>query len=433
MKIIPFPGRGQGKPNDAWHIQFDAVLDGAELDGAVLDDVELDGAVLDDAVLDGEGGRSAAAAWRELRTDVRALATPMTPQFERQLRARLTKPAARRRPRTLGRSSPFARLGAGAAVLATTMGVLAAVVMIAAPWRTDVPRERVHASPGRQALTGTAVSTANSPANSPSRAAGAISGASGGANSTSAASAPAAVTSAPARAATVTSAPARVQQLAASISLATTPEDVQETANRVSRLAVSDGGFVQSSHVQVQRAGISEANLMLRLPSARLSATLASLGGLASVRAQSQSLQDITDSYDAARRRVADLATERQALLRALGRATTQGQIDSLREQLSQNRSATSQARSALQAISKNASTAEVEVSVVGDARAGSEGLTLHRGLHDAGRVLVVTLVVLLIAAAILVPLTLLAVALVIARRAWHRYRREQALSRTQS
>ena len=212
------------------------------------------------------------------------------------------------------------------------------------------------------------------------------------------------------------------------MTLAAIPNDVQETADRVARVTVSDGGFVQSSHVQVQQTGTSEANLVLRLPSTKLSAALASLGQLAPVRAETQSLQDITSTYNAARQRLGDATAERQALLHALSRATTEGQIDSLRERISQNRGAIVQARSALQTVSQHASTAEVEVTVLGDAHAGSEGLPLQRGLHDAGRVLVVTLVVLLIAAAILLPLALLVVALTTARRTWRRYQRERVL-----
>ncbi len=185
---------------------------------------------------------------------------------------------------------------------------------------------------------------------------------------------------------------------------------------------------MQSSRVQVQQTGTSEANLMLSLPSAKLSSALASLGQLAPVRADTQSLQDVTNTYDTARQRLADATAERQALLRALAGATTEGQIDSLRERISQNRGAIAQAQSALHTVSQHASTAEVEVTVLGDAHTGSEGLTLHRGLHDAGRVLIVTLVVLLIAAAILVPLALLIAALLTARRMWRRYQRERIL-----
>lgn len=69
-----------------------------------------------------------------------------------------------------------------------------------------------------------------------------------------------------------------------------------------------------------------------------------------------------------------------------------------------------------------------MEVSVTGDGHSAGEGLTLRRGLHDVGRVLIVTLVVLLIAIAVLVPLALLLAALFAGRRAWRRYQRERAL-----
>jgi hypothetical protein len=219
----------------------------------------------------------------------------------------------------------------------------------------------------------------------------------------------------------------RVQQLAASISLATSAGDIQSIADGVMRLAASEGGYVQSSHVQVQ-GGTGEANLTLKLPSAKLGTALGALARLAPVRAESQSLQDITDTYDAARQRVADAAAERNALLRALSRASTPGQIDSLRERLAQARAALAQARSAFQAVSRLASTAEVEVTVLGEAQASGAGLTVNRGLHDAGRVLIVTLAVLLIAAAILVPLSLLTLAVAGAWRIVRRRRRERAL-----
>ncbi len=222
-------------------------------------------------------------------------------------------------------------------------------------------------------------------------------------------------------------APGRVQQLGASIRLATTPGEVQSTADRVSRLATSEGGYTQSSHVD-QGEGAGEANLTLSLPSAKLSATLASLGALAPVRAESQTLQDITNTYNAARQRLNDATAERQALLRALAKASTEGEIDSLRERIAQNRGAVANAHKAFQEVSQRASTSEVEVTVVGDKSAGSEGLSINRGLHDAGRVLVVTLAVLLIAVALLLPLALAAAALATGRRAWRRHQRERVL-----
>jgi hypothetical protein len=392
VKVIPFPGGDSASPDEAWLAELEAALNG-------------------------EGKGASADSWRELRVDVRALAPPMDPAFEHQLRARIVE----RRARSGTRSAPEqphrrsgwwrapGRLRAAAAV-AVVGAVVAAVVIGTGP--IDAPSQRPAAfskagraeasTPGAGASAGAAKATARQGDLEPA-------------------------TSGPAASAPAAAPPARVQQLGASITLTATPSDVQETADRVGRLAVSDGGFVQSSHVNVGQ-GTGEATLELSLPSQKLSGVLAALGRLAPVHAESQSLQDITNTYNSAAQRLADATAERQALLHALAKASTEGQIDSLRERLSQNRSRIAQARSALQSVSQHASTAEVEVTVVGDAHAGSERLTLHRGLHDAGRVLVVTLVVLLIAGAILVPLALLLLVALTARRAWLRYRRERAL-----
>ncbi len=86
MRIIPFPGRSAAGPNDAWHTELDAALGG-------------------------EGEGSVADSWRELREDVRALAPPMAPEFERQLRERIAARGARR-PREV---TPLGHAGASAA------------------------------------------------------------------------------------------------------------------------------------------------------------------------------------------------------------------------------------------------------------------------------------------------------------------------------
>jgi hypothetical protein len=402
MKIIPFPGGGSASPDEAWLAELEAALNG-----------------------DGKG--ASADSWRELRADVRALAPPIDPEFERQLRARIVERGARSAPKQASRVGWLHPPSRPMFAAVSVAFIVIAAVLIAAPWRPAGHTVESSAKSSPTAARADRLGPAFGPAESAPTAgasAGKASlsgtGASGSASAGQATNAPAASGAA--------SSPARVQQLAASITLAATPSDVQETADRVSRLAVSDGGFVQSSHVQVQQAGTSEANLMLSVPSAKLSGALASLGQLAPVRAESQSLQDITNTYDAASQRLSDATAERRALLRALSRATTEGQIDSLHERISQNRGAIAQARSALQTVSQHASTAEVEVTVLGDAHTGSEGLTLRRGLHDAGRVLLVTLVIVLIAAAILVPLALLAAALAAARRMWLRYQRERIL-----
>jgi hypothetical protein len=386
MRIIPFPNRGEASSREARH---------AELADA----------------LDGNGVGSAADSWRELREDVRALAPAMDPEFDRRLRARIGENAERRaRPAGSARRRPprwflpRGRLQAVAGVAVVVAAIVAALV-ITTPRPADTSKEaRPDARPSAAAV-GAGAASHPSPAVKAAAQAPSVSGPS-----------------------TPASAPGREQQLAASITLAAAPTAVQATADRVARLAVSEGGFVQNSHVQVQQTGPSEASLTLKLPSAKLNAALAALAELAPVNAESQSLQDITNSYQAARRALADATAERRALLRALAAATTQGQIESLHDQLSQARAAIAQTRSELQAVSQRASNAEVEVSVTGDGHSAGGGLTLNRGLHDVGRVLIVTFVALLIAIAVLVPLTLLLMALFAGRRAWRRYQRERAL-----
>ena len=420
MRHLPFPSPGERAPEEAWMIELDAMLAG-------------------------DRAGAEAATWRELRADVRALAPAMTPEFEMQLSERLAKrtalthPASRppdaasRRARRLAWLCTPSHLGATAAALLAVM--IAVAVLVASPHLTPHSESEATSSSSSRGASTAAAGPSRALSKS-ARAPGSVANGAvaQGAVENKEASTASAATPTPAAPAFATPAlsPAptagRKQQLAASISLAPTPGEVQSTADRVAQLAVSDGGFVQTSHVQVQQSGASEATLSLRLPSAKLSAALASLGGLAPVSAESQSLQDITSTYDAARQRLADATAERRALLHALSLAATQGQIDSLRERLAQSRTAIAEAQAAVQAVDRRSSTAEVEVTVLGYRSSGSEGLTLHRGVHDAGRVLTVTLVVLLVAAAVLLPLGLLLLAGFSARSAWRRRLRERAL-----
>jgi Domain of unknown function (DUF4349) len=391
MRIIPFPNRAETSSTQGFHAELEAALNG-------------------------EGAGPVAASWRELCEDVRALAPAMDPEFSRRLRARIGEDAERRAHpagrahRRPGWLSPHGRPQAVAGVVAVVVAVVVALV-ITAPWHAGTT---MHAGRFNEARTAELSAPAKADARSAPESSPAVAGV---------APAP----SAPASASPA-SAPGREQQLAASITLAAGASEVQATADRVARLAVSEGGFVQNSHVQVQQTGRSEASLTLKLPSTKLNAALAGLAELAPVQAESQSLQDITNSYEAARRALADATAERQALLRALAAASTQAQIESLHAQLSQARGAIAQARSGLQAVSQRASNAEVEVSVTGTGHSAGGGLTFHRGLHDVGRVLTVALVALLIAIAVLVPLALLLAVLFAGRRAWRRYQRERAL-----
>lgn len=352
-----------------------------------------------DAALDGTAVGAQADAWRELRDDVRALAPPPADGFEQRLRERIAaRPARTRRvPQAARRLGAHVRLPGRPALLATSGALVAAIVVGLVAF---VPSN--HGG-------GEAVPRA---VKSPPVSAVAVAGSSAGAGPVG-----------------VPAPSGHVQQLSASLTLASTPSQLTSVAAQVARLTVRVGGYVRSSHVSTQQGGEGQANMTLSVPSAKLGTVLGSLGALAQVREQSQSAEDITGTLDAARRRLADARAERQALLRALAKASTEGQIDSLREQIAEARNAISADGSALAGVSRRASTAEVEVTVVGDAHtATTGGLTLSRGLHDAGRVLTVVLVGLLVGGAVLVPLGVLALALAVARRWSVRRRRERVL-----
>jgi Domain of unknown function (DUF4349) len=412
MKIVPFPRRGDAQ-DDALVAQLEVAL-GSESSGLE------------------------AESWRELRADVRALAPPMSPELERELWTRIaerSKPSPARAPIRLSPRAMLTFLNAWLATglrarLLAASGIVAAAatvtVAIVAPWQGPEPI-------GERMLKPASAEVARQddfvPAEGPGKAtarrhsssvAAAVPGAVAATEAESSQSTPSSNEPAPEA--------QRVQQLGASITLAPKPAAVQSVATEVAQLAARDGGFVQSSEVHV-KGSAGEANLTLSLPSARLSAALASLVQLAPMRAESQSLQDITDEYDADRTKVADAVAERQALLRALAKASTQGEIESLHARLALVAAAITRARSAYAAVSKRGSNSSVEVSVLGDAHAGSSESTLSKALHDASDVLKVALAVAIVALAVLVPLAILLVLLALGWRATRRRLRERVLS----
>lgn len=430
MRIVPFPADDPLPGQEAWTAELEAALRG-------------------------ESRHPDARAWRELRDDVRVLAPAMAPAFEVRLAQELERRGAlegsageaeaRMRsqdsdgsPRRISAGDTSASLPGGfvrhrrgswslashrrsaLAVAATMAAALVAALLISGSHGSAPVME----SPApTQRTPGAALSPSARGPKAP---------ASSSRSSTPAPSATSQGSSASAVAPSATgafSAPGRVQRLAASITLDSSPQNLQATSDQVAQVTVHDGGYVQSSNVQVQQQGASEAALALRLPSARLAAALAAIARLAPVRAENQSLQDITGAYNAAHRQLSDAEAERRALLRALTGTSTEAQIDSLHARLAASRAAIARAQSFVNSISARASTSEVEVSIIGDTHAGSEGLTLHKGLHDAGQVLLVVVIAILILAAVLVPLVLLIAGVVSARRTWRRYQRERALN----
>jgi hypothetical protein len=226
-------------------------------------------------------------------------------------------------------------------------------------------------------------------------------------------------------------------QRGAELTLPPAAADVQDTADGVVRETQAAGGYVQQSNIATRDGGGGgggEATFTLRIPSAHLDDTLGRLSKLAHVGALNQAATDITAQTNQAADLLAEARAERKALLRALGRATTDRQIASLKARLRDNRSQIAQRKGALDAQRRRAELATVDVSVE-----GTKATNKHEGgawtpgdaLHDAGRVLEVAGGVALIALAVLIPIAIVALLALLAARQLRRHRRETALDRS--
>jgi len=218
---------------------------------------------------------------------------------------------------------------------------------------------------------------------------------------------------------------ARRQQVSASLALSASGS-VQGIADGVVRVTGAYGGYVQSSQVQDGRDG-GQADLVLVLPTDRLAFALGELSRLAHVQSTNQATTDITDAYNSARRQLADDVTQRQALLRALASATTQGQIDSLRGRLELTGGRIDHDRVALGSVDRQSRTSQVNVTIASSPTPAG-GWTIGNALNDAGMILETMAGVALIAGAISAPVLLILALLLAAARALRRARRERAL-----
>jgi hypothetical protein len=217
----------------------------------------------------------------------------------------------------------------------------------------------------------------------------------------------------------------RVVERSASLELRTGADDFGEVTAGVLRVADNTGTIVQRSAVS-ERDGRGFAEYDLRVPASRLDATLAELSRLADVRARTGSADDITGAFVSARDRLVDARDERRALLGALGRAETDAQRSAIRARLRDARRQIAVAERDVRRVRARTDRARVAVTVESTGRSGA--WTPGDALDDAGRILEVAAGVLLVSAAVLVPLALLAAVAAAGAKVLRRRRREAAL-----
>jgi hypothetical protein len=211
-----------------------------------------------------------------------------------------------------------------------------------------------------------------------------------------------------------------------SLTLSTKPDEVRTVSDEAIAITRSLDGIVASS--QVSEAGrTASATLELTLPSRNLDTAIDRLTELANVKSLNEAAVDITKPFTTAEDELRDAEAERRSLLEALANADTETEAEAIRIQIADARDRISQARAAFENVARRARLSDVSLSIVGDPNA-DEDRSIGDWFDDAVSVLRDVAGVLLITAAIVVPLGILvAIAwLVIARV--RRSRRERAL-----
>jgi hypothetical protein len=212
------------------------------------------------------------------------------------------------------------------------------------------------------------------------------------------------------------------------MTLAAPRRKIDQVATEIGDVTADVGGFVRRSRVSSNRGG----DLQLRVPSDRLDTAVQRLSKLAKVRDLSRSSEDITRAVVSARDRLRDAKAEREALLKQLAATTTLNETESIRARLDIVSQEIAAARNALSRVNNRANFANVSVSLVTTSGAEDDdqggAWTPGDAWHDALRLLEVVAGVLVIAAAIAVPLLVAWLLGWLGRRGLTRRRRERAL-----
>jgi len=207
----------------------------------------------------------------------------------------------------------------------------------------------------------------------------------------------------------------RKQIQSAQLQLMSAGNRIDNVAEEVFRVVGAQNGIVKSSQVTAGSGNGGFANFSLSIPTGNLQATMTALSELhyAHVVSRTDATQDVTNQYKSDQQSLANALALRTALLKQLADAQTQAQVDSIQQQLTDDQSAIRSDRQAVGGLNNQIAysnlTVQIDAGIVPViTQPSSKGFSLHKALHDAGRVLIWVLGVLLIALAVLIPLSVL-------------------------
>ena len=216
-----------------------------------------------------------------------------------------------------------------------------------------------------------------------------------------------------------------------SLTLEAPDEQIPEVADGVTEVTNRHGGFVLRSNLNSDEEGAT-GFFELRIPSGRLREALADLAGLATVRSQSQSGQDVTREHVTARDRLEAARAERRSLLRRLEQADTDEEAEAIRRRLDIVAGEINGLRAQLRDLRLRTDYAIVTVDLAGDdgdSGAGGAGASFDDAVGDAGDLLVGLAGALIRVLALALPLGLIALLGWLAGRGLRRRRRESVLA----
>jgi hypothetical protein len=176
-----------------------------------------------------------------------------------------------------------------------------------------------------------------------------------------------------------------------SMTLEAPDAEIPAVAQDVTRVTSRHGGFVLSSTVDTDDDGAS-GYFELRIPAGRLRPALADLSGLATVKSQSQSGQDVTRRHVTTEDRLEAARAERRSLLRRLELAETDEQAEAIRRRLDIVAGEINGLRALLRDLRLRTNYAVVTVDLQGsgdDSSGGGAGGSLDDAVGDAGDLLV--------------------------------------------
>jgi hypothetical protein len=216
-----------------------------------------------------------------------------------------------------------------------------------------------------------------------------------------------------------------------SMTLEAPHEAIPALAQDVTVVTNRHGGFVLTSTLDSDQEG-ANGFFELRIPASRLREALADLSGLATVRSQSQTGQDVTRRHVTTRDRLQSARAERRSLLRRLENATTDEQAEAIRRRLDIVAGEINGLRAVLRNLRLRTDYAVVTVELAGtegDSGSGGAAGSFDDAVSDAGDLIVGLAGVLIRVLAIALPLSLIGALGWLATNALRRRRRESVLA----